>query len=61
MNMQYMFPFLFIDETNIDFYNSMSHKSIRPMKAEAAFLLVNGIFLSPIIVDANLSFPKSRA
>lgn len=56
-----MFPFLFIDEANIDFYNSMSHKSIHPMKAEAAFLLINGIFLSPIIVDANLSFPKSRA
>lgn len=59
--MQYMFPFLFIDETNIGFYNSMSHKSIHPMKAEAAFLLINSIFLSPNIVDANLSFPKSGA
>lgn len=54
--MQYMFPFLFIDETNIGFYNSMSHKSIHPMKAEAAFLLINQHISMPNIVDANWEF-----
>lgn len=56
-----MFPFFLIDEIEIDFYNNMSHKTISPMKAGATFVWISTILLSPVIVDVNLSFPKSRA